>query len=163
MRKLKTFLVADVKATVFYLGFVVFGTVAFMLIVSFVGYLPYSDRPGPGFHGWFPLRTLSDIGGTLWFFFSWGLLVLPFFAIYAVPAVAILVALRFSSIHRWVLAMLACVVLGYLAGYNVAGMGWYIAIAWPPVVCAHVLGCVFGAWCFLYLLPKRLGDATQCA
>jgi hypothetical protein len=163
MRKLKAFLLADLKATVLYLAFVVFGTVAFMFVVSFIGYVPYSDRPGPGFYGWFPLRSLSDIGSTAWFFFSWGLMVVPFFAIYAVPAVGILVALRLTRVLPWVLATIACVVLGFLASYTIDGMGWYIAIALPPVIFAHVLGCLFGAWCFLCLLPRPLGDAPPTA
>jgi hypothetical protein len=94
MRRLKAFLVAEILGSLLCVGIVVFGTALFILLCQFVGFLPYSDRPGPGFYGWFPLRTLSDIGGAAWFDLSFGIFAAPFFLMYAMPALTLFLALR---------------------------------------------------------------------
>jgi len=157
MRRLKAFLIAELFGSLLCIGVIVFGTALFMFLCQFVGFLPYSDRPGPGFYGWFPLRSLSDIGGAAWF--QLGLA--PFFAMYAIPALTIFLALRLTTINRWFLAVPAALVFGFLAFYLMAGIGWYIAISGTAVIAAGVLGIAFGAVCFLLWFRRPLGQPSQ--
>jgi hypothetical protein len=78
MRRLKAFLLAELLGSLLCVGIIVFGTAVFMFLCQFVGFLPYSDRPGPGFYGWFPLRSLSEIGEAAWFQLSFALFAAPF-------------------------------------------------------------------------------------
>jgi hypothetical protein len=112
MRWLKAFLLAELLGSLACIGIVVFGSAFFMFICQFVGFLPYSDRLGPGFYRWFPLRSFSDIGGAAWFYLSFALFTAPFFAMYAVPALTIFSCCgkppstvgSLSSPPRWYLA-----------------------------------------------------------
>jgi hypothetical protein len=57
-----------------YAVIVIGGTCLFLIVVQLVGYLPCSDRPGPGWYGLFPKITLADcwtccplsLGGGCW-------------------------------------------------------------------------------------------------
>lgn len=148
MEDIKTFLIELGKTIGLYLLVVVGGTVVLLVASSFIGYLPYSDRPGPGWHGFRWGIGIREIG----FFLSWAALVV-------IPG-AVVGALLFLSIQllqwihapRWAIATLGAVVSGFLSFYLIAAMGWYIALDAFPVYGAGVLGCVFGGW----LLPRRL-------
>jgi hypothetical protein len=158
MRRLKAFLVAELLGSLLCVGIIVFGTALFMFLCQLIGFLPYSDRPGPGFYGWFPLRTLSDIGGAAWFQLSFALFAAPLFAMYAIPALTIFLALRLTPINRWFLAVPAALVFGFLALYLMAGIGWYIAISGAAVIAAGVFGIAFGVLCFLVWFRRPLGQ-----
>jgi hypothetical protein len=161
MRRLKVFLFAELVGTLLCVGIIVFGTALFMFLCEFVGFVPYSDRPGPGFYGWLPLRSLSDVGAAAWFQLGFALFAAPFFAMYAVPALTIFFALRLTTINRWFLAVPAALVFGFVAFYIMAAMGWYIAISGVAVIAAGVLGIVFGALCFLLWFPRPLGQPPK--
>ena len=158
MRRLKAFLVAELVGSLVCIGLVVFGSALFMFLCQFVGFLPYSDRPGPGFYGWFPLRSLSDIARAAWFQLSFALFTAPFFAMYAVPALAAFLLLRLTHINRWFIAVPAALVFGFLGLFMVGAMGWYIAISAAGVYAAGVLGIIFGALCFLLWYRRPLGQ-----
>jgi hypothetical protein len=161
MRRLKAFLFAELIGSLLCIGIIVFGTALFMFVCEFVGFLPYSDRPGPEFYGWFPMRSLTDIGTAAWFQLSFALFAAPFFAMYAVPALAFFFAVRLTAINRWFVAVPAALVFGFLALYIMAAMGWYIAISGAAVVAAGVLGIVFGTLCFLLWFRRPLGQPSQ--
>src|ERR1700674_315761 len=61
-----------------YIGFVVGGTLLVLVGSSVIGYLPYSDRPGPGWHG----AGLN--AQELKFFLSWCILLVPSVAFWGV-------------------------------------------------------------------------------
>jgi hypothetical protein len=161
MRRLKAFLVAELIGSLLCIGVIVFGDALFMFLCEFVGFLPYSDRPGPGFYGWFPMRSLSDIGTAAWFQLGFALFAAPFFAMYAVPVLTIFMALRLTTLNRWFVAVPAALVFGFLGFYLMAGLGWYIAISGVGVIAAGVLGIAFGALCFLLWFRKPLGQPPQ--
>jgi hypothetical protein len=161
MRRLKAFLLAELLGSLLCVGIIVFGTALFIFLCQLVGFLPYSDRPGPGFYGWFPLRTLSDIGGAAWFDLSFGIFAAPFFLMYAILILTLFLALRLSTINRWFLAVPAALVFGFLSLYVMGGIGWYIAISGVAIIAAGVLGLAFGALCFLLWFRKPLGQPPQ--
>ena len=128
-------------------GLVLGGGVFVLLVVtSAVGYLPYSDRPGPG---WFSphLPSLQELG----FFGSW---VFFFVGPFALLWGAILFA--FISVTGWlgapklllrILGGLFAAALGLL---GIASAGWYIAISAVGGFGGGVIGLVYG----VFLLPR---------
>jgi len=145
---LKRFLIELAKTTGTYVLVVVGGTVILLIISSFIGYLPYSDRPGPGWHGWRGNISVREI----LFFLSWA-------ALGVIPG-SIYGSLLFLSIQllRWIqtpllfIRALGAISSGFLSFYLILGLGWYIAIAAFPVYGAGVLGLLFGGW----LLPRQV-------
>ena len=161
VRRLKAFLLAELIGSLLCIGVIIFGTALFMFLCELIGFLPYSDRPGPGFYSWFPLRTFSDIGKEAWFQLGFALFAAPSFAIYAIPLLTIFMALRLTNINRWFLGVPAALLFGFLGFYSMAALGWYIAISGVGVIATGVLGIVFGALCFLLWFRKSLGHSLQ--
>jgi len=144
-----------VRTTGAYMLLVLWGTVAVLVVSTLVGYLPYSDRPGPGWQG--VQHTLSVAG--VWFFLSWA-----GFAAVHVFTVGIMLflgarILQLIMIPRWIIRVLGAPTSAFLSLYVVAGVGWYIAIAPFPVYAAGVLGFAFGA--FLLVPTQDDADAQR--
>ena len=163
MTRFKAFLRAELIGSLLCVAIIVFGSALFMFLCQLVGFLPYSDRPGPGFYGWFPLRTLPEIGRAAWFQLSFALFASPFVAMYAVPLLAVFLIARLTAINRWYLAVPAALLFGLLGFYMMAAIGWYIAISVVGVIAGGVLGVAFGAWCFLICFPAPLGQPPNQA
>jgi len=140
-----------VKMVGLYLLVVVGGVLAFLSLAPVFGYLPYSDRPGPGWYGRFPAITWSQFWHGASSCFGWSLLLLPYAAVCGLALFLVIRVLeRFRTSH-FVVAVVGALLGGLVSGYVVLGIGWYIAIAAAPVWVAMMLGLLFGAW----LLPTR--------
>ena len=130
-----------------YVLFVLWGTVGVLILSTVIGYLPYSDRPGPGWLGAAQTASLS----VVWFFLSWA----GFAAIHVVKIGLVLFVvarvLRLIRCPRWAIRVIGALVSGFLSLYIIAGLGWYIAVAEFPVLAAGLLGVVFGGF---FLLPR---------
>jgi hypothetical protein len=117
-----------------------------MVVMSFVGYVPYSDRPGPG---WYGLR-LAITAREIQFFVEWW----AFTGLYAMPVGALLFALqgvlRAVRAPRWLVATICGVAAFVLSASLALATGWYIAISEVPVAVAALAGGVYGA----FLLPR---------
>ena len=143
------------QAVGFYL-LVAFGTsVVALVVMAFVGYVPYSDRPGPG---WYGLR-LAITAREVEFFVGWW----AFTGLYAMPVGALLFALqdvlRLVRAPRW-LVTTVCGLAGFvLSGYLAAATGWYIAISEVPVIVAAFAGGLYGAL-VLPRLPIGIASAS---
>ena len=140
------------RAVGLYLAFVVGGVLCFLSLAPVVGYIPYSDRPGPGWVGRFPGVSWSEFLGGLMFQVGWATLLLPYAAVIGVILFAVARGMERIGAPRAVVATLSALLAGLVSGYIVAGIGWCIAIAAPPIYFAMALGAVFGAWC----LPTRI-------
>lgn len=141
------------KALGLYLVLVAGGVVLLLTLSSAVGYLPYSDRPGPGWQA--PSISISQIG----FYLSWAtLLVVPCLT-YGTVVFLFIRLLRWLGAPSIYVRVLACICAAAISLIVVAGVGWYIAIAAFPVWVAAGLGGVWGA----ALLPRYAGTvrATQ--
>lgn len=152
---MKRFLIELGKATSLYLLVVVGGTVLLLIASSFIGYFPYSDRPGPGWFGWRGTITLREI----LYFLSWSILALIPGAIAGALLSVTVQLLQWIHTPRWLIATFGGFASGLLSFYLISGAGWYIAIAAFPVYGAAVLGCVFGSW----LLPRQTVSAGTSA
>jgi len=143
----KRFFVNLLAAVGDYLLFAVGGTILLLAASTVIGYLPYSDRPGPG---WYDSKQTFSFG-QVWYFVNWG----AFLALYAyvVGLALFLGAWVLASLRspRWLIAVLGGLAAGYVSFYLVAATGWYIAISPFPVYGAGILGLFFGGW----LLPRH--------
>lgn len=127
------------------------GTGLVLLVAECVGYLPYSDRPGPGWriaHHWPVWKEVLTYGGfAVWFGYS-----LLFFG---VGLFGLSLLLGFASTPRWLNRVLGGLIAGASACLAVAAAGWSFALsAFGPDVAA-VLGLVYGAFLFPKFVPKR--------
>ena len=131
---------AVLKSTFVYCLLVAGGLTLFLILSPVFGYLPYSDRPGPGWHGSFPALTWREFWANTGSMLEFGL----FFAILLAPAGAIctlvvrgLGAASFPPLMRHVLAGVAAIVV---TGYFVAAIGWYVALGVPGLVVSITFG-----------------------
>ena len=93
------------------------GLTLFLALAPLVGYLPYSDRPGPGWYGHFPALGWSAFWGNAGQMAGFGL----FFAIlalqFALPcAVCVVVADRYLR-RRWLSRLIAILLFGAITLY----------------------------------------------
>ena len=139
-------IVGDVIRTIGdYVLVVLWGTVGLLILSTLVGYLPYSDRPGPGWHGAGQTASLS----VVWFFLWWA-----GFAARSVATVGLVLfvgarILQLIKCPFWLIRVIGALASGFLSLYVIAGLGWYIAVAAVPVYAAGVLGLAFGAFLLL--------------
>ena len=130
-----------------YLLMVSGGVVITLTLSSAVGYLPYSDRPGPGWHE--PSISMAQIA----YYSSWAtLLILPS-VMWGTAVFAFLHLLQFIGGPSILIRIVGGLCAATVSLVVVAGVGWYIAIAAFPVWVAAALGAVWGA----ALLPRYSG------
>lgn len=135
-----------------YVLLVVGGSLCFLSLSPVFGYLPYSDRPGPGWIGKFPAIGWADFWHSVVFLFGWALLLVPYAMVAGLIVFALARLLERVKTPRVVVAIVAALLAGFVSGYIVLGIGWYIAIADAPVYWAIVLGLIYGG----LLLPKNM-------
>ncbi len=132
-----------------YILVVVGGSLCFLSLAPVFGYLPYSDRPGPGWIGKFPAIGWADFWHSIDFLLGWALLLVPYASVAGLIVFTVARLLERFKTPRVVVAIVAALLAGFVSGYIVLGIGWYIAIADAPVYFAIVLGLIFGG----FLLP----------
>ena len=120
----------------------------FMVIES-IGYLPYSDRPGPG---WFAPHLLS--GPELGFYAGFAFLLLRGTAFCGLFFGLAGLILGFCSLPRWAHRLLAGSTAFLASGLLMAGAGWLIAIAAVGVYIAAGCGALWGIFVFPRLVPR---------
>lgn len=130
-----------------YVGLIAVGLALTLTISSAIGYLPYSDRPGPGWTE--PFFSLEQTG----FYLSWSVGLLLPTAIYGTVVFACGRALRVFDAPLVITRVFGGLSAGLIALVVAAGMGWYISMAEFPVLVAAGLGVAWGA----LLLPRFLG------
>ncbi len=139
-----------------YVLVVAVGTLLFLIGSSIVGYLAYSDRPGPGWRR----------GGFSWtevkFFAGW-LPLLIYFLLYVGAALSVRPpSWVVSFAPRWVLRVFGGIFAGVAGLVGVLAAGWYIAISQYPVY-AGVCGMIHGSFSTSELLSIAPGHAKKLA
>ena len=132
-----------------YAALIAVGLVVTLTVSSAVGYLPYSDRPGPGWVG--PSFSFGQLG----FYASWGLLLLIPTVLYGSALFAYHRLLRWLDAPVLLIRLTAALSAAIITFTLVAGVGWFISLAAFPVWVAGGLGVFWGA----VLLPRYLGPA----
>ncbi len=134
-------------------GIVGVGTSLVLLLSSSFGYLPYSDRPGPGWWGrvhwpsWAEFATY--IGFSPWF---------AYFCLYfGLGLFALSLVLGVASAPRWLNRLLGGAIAAAAAGLAVMAAGWYLALAEIGPDSAIILGLLYG----VFLFPRFIQPRTQ--
>lgn len=133
-----------------YVSLLALGLVITLTVSTAVGYLPYSDRPGPGWTE--PFFSFELVG----FYLSWSVLLLLPTAIYGTVIFAWVRLLNLLAAPLVIIRIVSGMTAGLLAYVLVAGVGWYIAIAAFPVLVAAGLGATWG----IVVLPRNLGQRS---
>jgi hypothetical protein len=132
-------------------GIVGIGTSLVLLLSSCFGYLPYSDRPGPGWRGrvhW-PSWTefVTYIGFAPWFAY--------FCLFFGLGLFGLCLVLGVASTPRWLNRLVGGVIAAAAAGLAVMAAGWYLALAAIGPDAAIVLGLLYGVFLFPRFIESR--------
>jgi len=136
-------------------GIVGIGTSLVLLLSSAIGYLPYSDRPGPGWWGHAHWPSWAEFANYIefspWF---------AYFCLYfGLGLFGLSLVLGIASTPRWLNRLLGGVIAGAAAGLAVMGAGWYFALAEVGPDAAIILGLLYGVFLFprfIELRPKPI-------
>jgi hypothetical protein len=127
------------------------GTSFVLLLSSCFGYLPYSDRPGPGWWGrvhWPSWNEFTSyIGFTPWFAY--------FCLFFGLGLFGLCLVLGVASTPRWLNRLLGGAIAAPAAGLAVTAAGWYFALAAIGPDAAIVLGLIYGVFLFPRFIESR--------
>lgn len=135
--------------TIDYALFLAGGTFLLLVVVSAIGYLPYSDRPGPGWYA-AHIPNLQEVS----YYASWAtLFVGPFALLWGMLLFVLVRALGWLATPRWLVRTTAAVFAFFISLLGLAAAGWYIAVAGPVVYGGAAIGSLFGGW----IMPRFTG------
>lgn len=131
------------------------------VVVNSVGYLPYSDRPAPGWQApHLPSRE------ELRFFVGFAVLLMKGTAFYSWIFSTAALILGLCSLPRWALRVVATPTAFLASGLMMAAGGWLIAISSLGVWTAAGCGALWGLFAFPRLVPVtnlRLPNVARIA
>ena len=148
-----------IQATALYLLIVAGGLTLFLILAPLAGYLPYSDRPGPGWHGQFPALGWREFWSNAWSMLGYGA-----FTALLIAIGGALCALLIRGAERLGAPVLAVrigggLVTALVTAWFVMGAGWYIALGLPGWVLSILLGLAAGSC----ILPRGRRSAVAGA
>jgi hypothetical protein len=120
-----------------------------LVVVNSSGYLPYSDRPGPGWQ-----RPHLPSKDELQFFFGFAVLLLRGTALYGCFFALLAGFLGLCRVPRWGLRVISTPLAFVSSGLMMAAAGWMIAISSMGVYTAAICGGLWGLLVFPYLVPR---------
>jgi hypothetical protein len=126
-----------------------------LLVSEAIGYLPYSDRPGPGWYAphWPNVHEIA-------FFASFSFLVAGLFnSILSAAAFLYASLLSILRMPRWMIGLGTAIPVTLLALLGAAANGWMIAIAAPPIFAAGIFGCVYAGFVIPHLVSPGHGSS----
>ena len=134
---------------------VIGGIAAFMALGMVFGYLPLSDRPGPGWYG--PGETISSLP-IVWQWVSLNWWSPPMYG----PAVFVIVKAvsLIPRLARIVVRVIASVLAAGVAVLWVVATGWFFALALSVQWAGILAGIAYGACVVPRILRVRLARAA---
>lgn len=120
-----------------------------LVLVNSVGYLPYSDRPGPGWRT--PHLPTTE---ELHFFIGFASLLLKGTVFYGLIFAAAGVILGLCLLPLWGLRVMAAPTAFLTSGLMMAAAGWMIAISSIGINVAAGSGAMWGLFVFPRLVPR---------
>lgn len=151
MRLLKSLGRRFVGTALLFSGLVSIGTSLVLLLSSCVGYLPYSDRPGPGWWGRVHWPSWGEFTNYIEF--------APWFAYFCIyfglGLFGLSLVLGVASTPRWLNRLLGGVIAAMAGGLAVSGAGWYLALAAIGPYAAVVCGLGYGIFLFPRFVQQR--------
>lgn len=128
------------------------GAVLLLLLYSAVGYLPYSDRPGPG---WGNIEPHFPVPEEIRYFSSWALILLPICYFMGNLLFLFMAWARWLKLPMWLARTLGGFFCSGLSMFAVAAAGWYIAIAVSVTNAVGVCGLLYGIFVLPRISPAR--------
>jgi hypothetical protein len=129
------------------------GTSVVLLLASCIGYLSYSDRPGPGWQTRIHWPAWGEAGVYLGF--------APWFAYFClIMGLALFVLaliLGWMSTPKWLNRILGGIFSALTGSLAVTGAGWYLALAPIGTYAAMALGLLYG----IFLFPKFIATREK--
>ena len=123
-----------------------------MTIALTLGYLMYSDRPGPGW--------VKKPIGISWSEINYITGFITFLGIYIIVTLIVVFFLfrlfRLIGYNRIVFSILGGLIIGLLSLYWTRGIGWYIAIDSSTVIVGGILGLLYGGTLFPKFLRPQI-------
>jgi hypothetical protein len=149
-KNIRRFVFDWVISLALFVAAIALGTFLFLVGASAIGFLAYSDRPGPGW-----MRSGSFSWAEISFFLGWEQLLILYFLPFAGAALFPFArTLGWLSSPRWLVRVFGALFSGFAGFLSVAAAGWYIAVSEYPVYAAGLCGIVYGAL-ILPLFCKR--------
>jgi hypothetical protein len=128
------------------------GAVLILVVCSAVGYLPYSDRPGPGWGNIPPhFPRLEEIS----YFADWALLLVPICYLMGSLLFIFMAWLKWLGAPSWLARVFGGIFSAAFGMLAIASAGWYISIS---VVVGNIVGIIcllFGVFVLPSVSPKR--------
>ena len=153
-RRFRRSLLGFTRSLALFLLVVVGGVTLFLILAPLFGYLPYSDRPGPGWYGRFPAMGWSEFWANGWNMLSLGIFLGIVFPVPGAAGMLLIRAFECVVRNRTARRSAATLIAALAAGFWMIGAGWYISAGLPLVVLASLLGAVTGGallasppWC----------------
>jgi len=135
-----------------YCAVVILSSILLLVGLSAVGYLPYSDRPGPGWGNVSPhLPTLEEVS----YFSDWATLLLPMCYFFASLLFAFMAWIKWLKPSIWLVRIVGGIFGSGISMLVVAAAGWHISIAALVTNSVGVCGLLFGAFILPRISPRR--------
>jgi hypothetical protein len=141
LRAVAMILIDALKAYAVYIAIVFGGTALVMFAADSVGYLSYSDRPGPGWYGLHPHFSISDAEFIVGFVAFAA--VLSVFTVVVPGLMLLAVALRRWRARPFIVGLVIGPLIALATVWVFAAAGWYVAIGAPFIVIAAALSALF--------------------
>lgn len=149
---MKNLLKIFLASVILYVLIICVASVAVLSILSAIGYVPYSDRPGPGWQS--PhLPNIEEINFNL----NWAV----FMAVNIWPWIAgallfmFVRLLAYFNSPRWLLRLLSALLSGVATVFITLIYGWYIALSGAASLLISILALIFGAIVLPLFAPPR--------
>ena len=120
-----------------------------LVVINSSGYLPYSDRPGPGWQ-----RPHLPSKDELQFFFGFAVLLLRGSAFYGSLFALLAGVAGVFRLPRWGLRLIGTPFAFVSSGLMMAAAGWMIAISSVGIYTAAICGGLWGLLIFPRLVPR---------
>jgi hypothetical protein len=143
------------KSLALYVVIVAGGVTLFLIVAPIFGYVPYGDRPGPGWYGEFPALGWTEFWANAWGMLQYGSFLALLFVIPGTLGLLLIRGMQRVVSHQTAQRALTSLIAAVAAGWWMLGAGWYISAGWPLLVLSAFLGALAGAY-VLALPPNQL-------
>jgi hypothetical protein len=125
-----------------------------VILLPFIGYMSFGDRPGTGWYGVPKHITWDAVLSTAEYALALPVLgAIPVLIYFLVPYAAVRL-LQLTRLPRWVGQIVGGVLCGGLAVIVISMAGWYIALGALPAYAGVVGGALYGGFILSRRVPR---------
>jgi len=152
MKKVLRFILNLILSTLIFLAVVPGGLTLLLILVPLFGYIPYSDRPGPGWYGKFPAMSLDQFWTNAIDTVGIGAFYAVFLALGGLLVVVLIRVMELFKAEIFTVRIIGGFFSAVVTAYFSAAAGWYFAMGYLGWITTIVLGALAGSW----LLPRKV-------